>query len=102
MTSRYLYKLRPARPDMLRLGPTDSEAAIVEDHTSYLEELAEQGVVRFIGRTLTTDETSFGIVVLEADSEATARAIMNRDPGVAEGVMQAELYPFKVVYMGDG
>lgn len=102
MTSRYLYLLRPVRTDMLRDGPTDHEAAIVDAHSSYLEELAAQGVVRFIGRTLTTDDTSFGIVVLDADSEAAARAVMNSDPGVAEGVMQAELYPFKVVYMGDG
>jgi hypothetical protein len=46
-----------------------------------------------VGRTQTTDESTFGIAFFEADNEFAARAIMTNDPVVAGGVMTASLYP---------
>jgi uncharacterized protein YciI len=93
----WLYRVRPARPEMLAAGPTPHEAETVARHFAYLKDLTERGVVLLAGRTLTTDERTFGIVVFTADSEAAARALMDGDPAVAGGVMRAELYPFRLV-----
>ena len=92
----FLYRIRPARPEMLSGGPTEAESAWIERHFAYLKELTEQKVVVLAGRTLHTDPTSFGIVVFRADSENAARGIMEDDPAVRSGVMLAELFPFRI------
>jgi uncharacterized protein YciI len=84
---------------MLTDGPTPEEAEIVSEHFAYLEQLTEQGVVVLAGRTLTTDESSFGIVILRADSEEAARDVMDNDPAVERQVMRAELFPFRIALM---
>lgn len=42
------------------------------------------------------DEKTFGIVIFEADSEEEAQLIMKNDPAVAEGIMTADLFPYRV------
>jgi uncharacterized protein YciI len=98
--THYLYKLQPARLGMLSEGPTETEAAITAEHFAYLEALVERGVVVLAGRTLTTDASSFGICILRAASEAEARTIMENDPGVRNGVMRAELFPYRIALIG--
>lgn len=93
---QFAYVLRPTRPQMLAQGATSQEEKIVKRHFQYLEDLTSRAVVLFAGRTLTTDERSFGIVVLEAEDEALARGIMEGDPAVKQGVMSAELFPYRV------
>ena len=97
---QFLYMIRPTRLAMLAEGPTDQEAAIITDHFEYLRMLTERNVVILAGRTLNSDETSFGVVILRAQDEATARAIMESDPAVRERVMQATLYPYRVALIG--
>jgi len=92
----FLYVLRVTRPAMLTDGPTAAEAAVVGRHFEYLSELTLQGIVLMAGRTLTTDESTRGYVVLRAPDEKVARSLMAGDPAVAEGVMTAELFPYKV------
>ena len=96
----FLYRLQLVRGDMLRIGPTESEQAIVTEHFAYLQDLNAQGVIIFVGRTLNTDENAMGLAVFRAESEDAARQIMNDDPAVKKGVMTAALYPFKVVLQG--
>ena len=98
-SSEFLYRLQVTRPEMLSEGPTDEEAAVVAEHFDYLKELWERGVVLLAGRTLNTDETSFGIVILTAASEQLARNIMQNDPAVRKGVMQAVLFPYGIALM---
>jgi uncharacterized protein YciI len=98
-TQQFLYKIQPTRPAMLTEGATEQEAAIISQHFNYLRELSEKGVVLLAGRTLNTDESSFGIVILEVDSEAGAQTIVNDDPAVSQGVMRAELYPYRIALM---
>jgi uncharacterized protein len=38
--------------------------------------------------------------VFHAANEAAAREIMNQDPAVRKGVMNAELFPFKIALIG--
>jgi uncharacterized protein YciI len=96
---QFLYRVQPARPAMLSVGPTPEEAAIVADHFNYLKDLTAKGVLILAGRTQTTDETSFGIIIFRAESEEAARAVMNSDPAVAKGVFRASLFPYKVALM---
>lgn len=81
---------------MLRDGLTDAEQSAVTAHLAYLKALVDEGTVLMAGRTLTNDETTFGIVILRAESEIAARALMRADPAVAAGVMYAELFPYRV------
>ena len=85
---------------MLLEGPTVEEEKILEGHTSYLKELTEQGVVILAGRTQAANEKAFGIVIFRTDSKETAQRIMAEDPAVKQGVMHAELYPYKVAFQG--
>jgi len=81
---------------MLVEGPTALEALIIGEHFSYLENLVANGIVLMAGRTLNTDERTFGIVVFMTRSELEARELMNGDPAVKKGLMKAELFPFTV------
>jgi uncharacterized protein len=93
---QFLYKIQPVRHDMLTKGATDFESRIISDHFNYLKRLAEDGVVILAGRTQTTDYSSFGIVLLKAETIEAARQIMLNDPAVKNNVFRAELYPYKM------
>ena len=92
--TEFIYRIQPTRPDMLTDGGTDQENEIIQAHFDYLEALVAEGKVTLAGRTLNTGPTAFGIALLNAD-EATAQSIMANDPAVAQGVMRAELFPFR-------
>lgn len=105
-TSHYLYLIRPTRPAMLADGPTTEEGEIVARHVAYLKELAERGVVVMAGRTIgQVDEQDvanpYGIIIVQAHLEEHARAVMENDPAVKEGVMTAELTPFRLALLGN-
>lgn len=93
---QYLYRIRPTRLAMLAEGPTEREAEIVGQHFDYLKALVEQGIVILAGRTLTTGEESFGIVIFQAETDEAAQKIVDNDPAVKQGVMQASLFPYRV------
>jgi uncharacterized protein YciI len=92
----YLYRLQPTRPGMLNEGPTEAEAAAVRTHFLHLEERTRAGQVLLAGRTDTTGEETFGIVIFEAASDDEADAFARSDPAVAAGVMSARCWPFNL------
>jgi uncharacterized protein YciI len=92
---QFLYRIQPVRHDMLTKGSTESESHIVSEHFNYLKRLTEDGVIILAGRTQTTDYSSFGIVLLKAETIEEAREIMLNDPAVKNKVFRAELYPYK-------
>lgn len=96
----YLYRIQPVRPEMLVIGPTPDEERIVGDHFAYLQRLTEESVVFLAGRTLTTDQASFGIIIFKADTDAAAQEIVQADPAVQQRVMRAELFPFRISLLG--
>jgi uncharacterized protein YciI len=93
---QYLYRIQPTRLAMVTEGPTPREAEIVSAHFAYLKQLTADGVMILVGRTLNDDESTFGIAVFKAETEEAARAIMQGDPAVANGVMRAELFPYRI------
>jgi uncharacterized protein YciI len=90
------------RFEMLSEGATEEEAKTVSAHFEYLKDLQKQGILILAGRTLNTDESSFGIVIFNAESREQARMIMESDPAVVHSVMHAELYPYRVALMVGG
>lgn len=92
----FLYRIQPVRHEMLTGGSTESERKTVEEHFAYLKQLTNAGTVLLAGRTRNTDTSSFGIVILSADSEEAARRIMNEDPAVKGRVFRAELFPYRM------
>ncbi|MDI1479731.1 YciI family protein [Polyangium sp. y55x31] len=98
-TNKWIYLVRAVRPDLLQTGPTETEMATLGRHGAYLEELKARGVLVFVGRTLTTGPETFGMAVVEAADEASAREIVDADPVVSEGLMRAELHPFFIAGM---
>ena len=94
--AQYLYKLTASRVGMLTSGPDEREATALAAHTEYLQGLLQGGTAILFGRTQTTDESTFGLVIFDADTTVEARTVMENDPCVRTGVMVAELYPFSV------
>jgi uncharacterized protein YciI len=91
---RWIYLIRPVRLAMTE-DPTEHEAAILRAHFARLEELCEQGTVLLAGPSLAGADT-FGLVVLDLEQEADARAIMEADPAIVGGLMTGELRPFRM------
>ncbi len=90
----YVLKLIPHLLNMENW--TEREEKIVDRHFNKLRELLEEGKLVLAGKTLGMDEKTFGIVILEVYSEEEALTIMKNDPAVFEGIMTAELFPYKI------
>ncbi len=93
---QFLYRIQPTRLAMLTEGLTAIEERVIDAHFAYLRALAARGTVVMAGRTLNDDETTFGIVIFVAESEAAALETMRNDPAVKGGVMRAELFPYRI------
>ena len=91
---QYLYVLRvaPALHDQARWTQADNDA--VSRHFTRLAEAVKTRQVIFAGKTTEPLDTTFGLVVFEAESEAAARQFMESDPAVVAGVMSATLHPY--------
>lgn len=92
---QWLSMAKPTRLEML-LETTPEEDEIIDQHLAYVEDLTRKGVLIMVGRTLNTDETSFGLTIFEAEDEMAAREIMENDPAIKGGIMTATLYPYRV------
>ncbi|MDF2068566.1 YciI family protein [Bacillus sp. Cr_A10] len=57
-------------------------------------EKENEGRLLLAGRTLNLDP--IGIVILEVDTEEEAFELMHNDPAVKEGIMEAQLFPYRV------
>jgi hypothetical protein len=57
---------------------------------------SDKGLVVIAGRTLNNDKTTFGMVTFRADSDAAAREIMSRDPGIQKGLFKSTRFPFLI------
>jgi uncharacterized protein YciI len=88
------------KPELLDLRNwTEVEEKIVDTHFVKLQDLLKEGRLVLAGRTLNMDPKGCGIVILEVDTEEEARELMENDPAVKEGIMTAELFPYRVALM---
>lgn len=94
---QYIYFLRLIPRLLSDDNWTEADNAIVGRHFARLQVLLGEGRLVLAGRT--QDEAPRGIVILETGTEEEARELMESDPAVAEGVMTAELFPYRVALM---
>jgi uncharacterized protein YciI len=85
--------LRPAFDSRFLAGASPEQRAVIDRHGEYLLELAAQGKLVLAGRCW---DGPLGIVILRAQDEREARALLAGDPSLAAGLQTAELYPFAV------
>lgn len=95
---QFIYLLRPSRIEMVTEGPTPEEMQVLGAHAAYLDKLAGEGTMLLAGRTQNNDASTLGLAIFFAESETAARAIMEGDPAVKNGVMRAELYPYAIAF----
>lgn len=96
---QFLYRLTLTRAALLTEGPSEDEQRILGEHFDYLQKLTEESVMILVGRTQTTGPETFGLAIFEAENETQARAVMEADPAIAQGLMRAELFPYQVALM---
>lgn len=75
---------------------TEKDVAIVQRHAARLTAETNARRVILAGRTTEPGDRTFGLVIFEAADETAARAYMQADPAVAEGVMTATLHPYLI------
>ena len=99
--NQYLYRLELTRPTLLLDGPTREEASALDAHAAYVERLTRASTVLLAGRTQRPDDDAFGIVILQAESDEAAQRVMQEDPAVEQGVMRAELFPYRIAFLAE-
>jgi uncharacterized protein len=93
---QYIYTLKLI-PNLLEEGNwTERENQVVKDHFENLQRLLKRGTLILAGKTDGIDKETFGIVILQTETEEEAQELMQNDPTVREGIMTAELFPYSV------
>jgi uncharacterized protein YciI len=88
--NRFLYKLIPPRPTFA-MDLSDEEAAVMGDHAGYWGGLVDEDVAVVFG-PVADPSGSWGLAVVEADSEDEVRRLGEQDPAVTSGVATFEIY----------
>lgn len=97
--SHFAYRLVPPRPAFGPGAMDDHESAVMQEHIAYWAPLVEQGTALVYGPVLDPAGT-FGLAVVEADSEAAVEAIRDGDPAVTSGLCTALIHPMLAVVPG--
>ncbi|MBS1701324.1 MAG: hypothetical protein JST12_06675 [Armatimonadetes bacterium] len=95
----HLIVLRPTRYEMLSDGLTDEETRVVGEHFAYCQRLVAEGKMLLAGRTFGPVEKTIGIGIIAAESDEEAQIIVDSDPAIVNGVMTAELQPYRVALL---
>jgi uncharacterized protein len=81
-------RLIAPRPDFAQTI-TDAEREIMDRHAAHWRPYLERGELVVFGPVL-TDETSYGLAVVETDDEEALRAFAAEDPAVTTGTVGLE------------
>ena len=94
----YILNLVPKFRDKANWG--EKENGILQEHYDRLERQTKRGTVKYVGRTdlPTSNESNFGLVVFEAESDTMAELFAQADPAVMQGLMTVKCFPFKKVF----
>jgi uncharacterized protein len=86
----YVYKLIPPRPSFDQ-DMRPEEAAIMARHAEYWGALIEERGRILVYGPVRDDTGSWGLGVLEADSEEEVRALAAEDPALTSGLAKIEI-----------
>jgi uncharacterized protein YciI len=87
----YVYRLIPPRPTFDR-DMSDGESEIMEQHFSYWQGVLDRGKVVVYG-PVSDPAGTWGLAVIEAETDDDARALGVDDPAVKSGMATFEIYP---------
>ncbi len=93
---QYVYMLRLVPAMQTEAAWGDKQKMVVGQHFMRLQKAAADGQVILGGRTTEALDKTFGLVVFEAANDDAAKAFMDADPAVKEGLMTATLHPYAV------
>lgn len=96
---QYLYKLELIERLNNDDNWTEKDNQIVEEHFNYLKDRLNHKQLILAGRTLNMDNTKFGIVIIEVETDEIAESIMLNDPAIKNGIMIGHLYPYRVALL---
>ncbi len=86
----FVYKLIPPRPSFAS-DPTQTEAGIMARHFGYWRRLMDRGIAVVYG-PVADPAGSWGLAVVEAESEEDVHALGVDDPAVSSGVATFEVF----------
>ena len=89
----FFCKLVPPRSTFAQdIAP--AEAAVMGQHALYWQGRIERGVRVFALGLVADPAGAFGVAIIEADGEATVRALADADPAIQAGIgMRYEIHP---------
>jgi uncharacterized protein len=90
----FVYKLIPPRPTFAT-DMSDGEAAIMGEHVGYWQDLLGAGKVVVFGPVEEPSGT-WGLAVVEAETEQEVRALGAEDPAVKSGMATFDVFPMPV------
>ncbi len=88
----YIYR-NELVPVIRQDGFSAEDQKIMSKHFEYLKSYMEAGKLLLAGPC---EDRAFGIAIFYAESDAEARAFMNNDPAIRDGLMTAEVHPFRL------
>ena len=94
---QFLLRLVPPRPSF-PFDMSEAEQAVMARHAAYWDDLTERGTCLIFGPVVDPDDP-WGLAIVEAGSEAEARAIFDADPAVSSATCTARLAPIHVARM---
>jgi uncharacterized protein len=94
VVNHFVYKLIPPRPTFAT-DMSDGEAAIMSEHAEYWQDLLGAGKVVVFG-PVDDPSGSWGLAVVEAETEQDVRALGADDPAVKSGMATFDVFPMPV------
>ena len=94
---QFLLRLVPPRTSFL-FDMSEAEQAVMGRHAAYWDDLTVRGTCLIFGPVLDAADP-WGLAIVEAETEARARAIFDADPAVSSGTCTARLAPIHVARM---
>jgi len=89
--NHFVFKLLPPRPTFAA-DMNDAEAATMGDHADYWQRLFGEGQVVVYG-PVSDPSGTWGLAVVEAETEDAVRAIAAKDPAVQSGTCTFDVFP---------
>ena len=96
----FLLRLVPPRPSF-PFDMSEAEQTVMARHAAYWDDLTERGTCLIFGPVLDPADP-WGLAIVEAESEAEARAIFDADPAVSSGTCTARLASIHVARLRAG
>jgi uncharacterized protein YciI len=89
--SYFVYKLIPPRPTFDQ-DMSEAEGEVMEKHFGYWQDVIDRGQVIVYG-PVSDPSGTWGLAVLEVESDDAARKLAEADPAVSSGVSTFAIFP---------